>query len=45
MGASAIAIPIKVATTPAARFTIYPFALRLAPFNLSPVFDRSVVSS
>jgi hypothetical protein len=31
MGASAIAIPIKVATTPVARFTVATFALRLAP--------------
>jgi hypothetical protein len=33
MGASAIAIAIKVATTPAARFTVYPSAFRPAPFS------------
>jgi hypothetical protein len=36
MGASAIAIPIKVATTLAARFTIYLSTFRPAPFSRSP---------
>jgi hypothetical protein len=37
MGASAIAIPIKAATTLAARFTMNPSAFRPAPFSRSPV--------
>jgi hypothetical protein len=36
MAENAIAIPIKVATTPTARFTVYPFALRPAPYDRSP---------
>ena len=37
MGASAIAIPINVATTLAARFTVYLSTFRPAPFGRSPV--------
>jgi hypothetical protein len=33
MGANAIAIPIKAATTLVARFTIFPSAFRPAPFS------------
>jgi hypothetical protein len=40
MGVIAIAIPIKVATTPVARFTIYPFALRPGTFVGLPVSAR-----
>jgi hypothetical protein len=39
MGVSAIAIPIKVATTPIARFTVFTSAVRLDPFLTRPGFS------